>query len=66
MASVLRASASPCLFCRTLGISHDRTLSRIGKKANRPEIIRSLKEAADAADTRVRDAAKEALRKIQG
>jgi HEAT repeat protein len=41
-------------------------LGRIGKKANRPEIIRSLKEAVDAADTRVRDAAKEALRKIQG
>jgi HEAT repeat protein len=41
-------------------------LARIGKKANRPDIIKSLKEAAEASDPKVRDAAKEALRKIQG
>ena len=42
-----------------------RALGRIGKKANRPQIIRSLKEAAEAPDARVRESAKEALAKIQ-
>jgi HEAT repeat protein len=43
-----------------------RALARIGPKANRPEIIRRLKEAAEAPDPRVRQAANEALRQIQG
>jgi HEAT repeat protein len=41
-------------------------LGRIGPKANRPEIIQILKEAAQAVDANVRQAASEALRKIQG
>jgi HEAT repeat protein len=41
-------------------------LARIGRKANKPEIIRILKEAAQSSDAAVRAAAKEALRKIQG
>jgi HEAT repeat protein len=40
------------------------SLGRIGKKANRPDIIRILKEAAQSDDPAVRKAAAEALSKI--
>ena len=43
-----------------------KALARIGPKANRPEIIKILKEAATSPDARVQEAASEALRKIQG
>jgi HEAT repeat protein len=42
-----------------------KALSRIGRKANRPEIIRSLKDAAKSPDAKVREYANEALQKIQ-
>jgi HEAT repeat protein len=40
-------------------------LGRIGRKANRPDIIRGLKEAAQSSDPKAREAAGEALRRIQ-
>jgi HEAT repeat protein len=40
-------------------------VERIGRRANRPDIIRALKEAALAPDLRVREAANSALRRIQ-
>src|SRR5262249_10540384 len=42
-----------------------QALGRIGTKANRPEVIRSLEDAARAADKQVREAAQEALRQIR-
>lgn len=41
-------------------------LGRMGKSANRPEVIRALEEAGKASDAKLRDAAKEALTKIKG
>lgn len=51
--------ASDCRYQASLA------LARIGPKANRPEIVRILKEAAQAPDAKVRQAADEALRTIQ-
>jgi HEAT repeat protein len=41
-------------------------LGRIGPKANRPEIVQLLKEAAEAPEAKLHAAAEEALRSIQG
>ena len=58
--TVTQTFASDCRYQAALA------LGRIGPRANRPEIIRILKEAAQAADAKVRQAAGNALRKIQG
>jgi HEAT repeat protein len=52
-------------FARDFRYQAALALGRIGPKANRPEIIRILKEAAQAPDAKVRQAADEALSKIQ-
>jgi HEAT repeat protein len=53
-------------FARDIRHQAALALGRIGPKANRPEIIQILKEAAQAPDANVRQAASDALRKIQG
>jgi HEAT repeat protein len=58
--SVTPTFASDCRYQAALA------LARIGPKANRPEIVRILKDAAQAPDAKVRRAAGEALRNIQG
>ena len=49
--------------CRGLAAE---AIFRIGPKANRPAILRSLKDAAQSPDSNVRESAQKALRKIQG
>jgi HEAT repeat protein len=59
-----KATVTPNLSgdCRGLAA---KSLGFIGRKANRPEIIRILKDAAQSPDAGVREVAEEALGKIQ-
>jgi hypothetical protein len=43
-----------------------KALSQIGRRANRPEIIDGLEDAAQSKSERMRDAAKEALKAVKG